>query len=102
MKHILAAVDGSKPSYGAFEYATKLARGLGAELTLLVDRKLLVGRRDVSEIWSNEQAQSILGHAKQTVTAEGGLEPAIAEEGSRVVAFRIVDRVKSRNERVLE
>jgi nucleotide-binding universal stress UspA family protein len=91
MKHILAAIDGSKPSYRALEHAAKLAKVLGAELSLLVVRQFVVGRRDVLEVWSNEEVKAILAHAKEVVAAEGGPEPAIIEESSRDVAFTIVD-----------
>jgi nucleotide-binding universal stress UspA family protein len=36
MKHILVAIDGSKPSFCALEHAAMLARAFGAELTLLI------------------------------------------------------------------
>ena len=91
MKDILVAIDGSKPSLRALEHAAKLAKAIGAALTLLVVRQFVVGRRDVFEVWSNEEVQNILERAKEVVATAGSPALTIVEEESRDVAFTIVD-----------
>jgi len=91
MKRILTAIDGSKASYRALEHAAKLAKGLGAELKILLVRQFVVGRRDVLEVWSDEEVLEIRNLALGVVSAVGAPKPQILEEPSRDVAYTIVD-----------
>lgn len=91
MKDILVAIDGSKPSLRALEHSAKLAKAIGAALTLLVVRQFVVGRQDVFEVWSNEEVQNILERAREVVANAGSPALTIVEEESRDVAFTIVD-----------
>ena len=67
MKRILTAIDGSKASYRALELAAKLAKGLGAELKILLVRQFVVGRHDVPEVWSDEEVRERCGVAGRPV-----------------------------------
>lgn len=72
MKHILAAIDGSKASYRALQLAVGLAKRLGASLTILVVRQLVL-------VWSNEEVRAILDKAKEAIAAAAGPQPTIVE-----------------------
>lgn len=91
MKRILTAIDGSKASYRALEHAAKLAKGLGAELKILLVRQFVVGRRDVLEVWSDDEVQEIRNLAQNVIAAAGGPTAQIIEEQSRDVAYTIVE-----------
>ncbi len=91
MKPILTAIDGSEASYRALELAAKLAKGLGAELKILLVRQFVVGRHDVLEVWTDEQVQEIESLAQNVISAVGAPEFEIIEERSRDVAYTIVE-----------
>ncbi len=91
MKRILTAIDGSKASYRALELAAKLAKGLGAELKILLVRQFVVGRHDVPEVWSDEEVREIRTLALEVVAAGDNPATEIIEERSRDVAYTIVE-----------
>jgi len=91
MKHILAAIDGSKPSYRALEHAVKLSLGLRAKLSILLVRQVIVGRHDVLNALSDPEADAILKRAQALVKARNGPKPTILDINARDVAFTIVE-----------
>ena len=91
MKRILTAIDGSKASYRALELAAKLAKGLGAELKILLVRQFVVGRHDVPEVLSDEEVREIRTLVLEVVAAGDNPATEIIEERSRDVAYTIVE-----------
>jgi nucleotide-binding universal stress UspA family protein len=95
MKTILAAVDGSAPSYRALEQAALLSKALGADLVVLLVRQFIVGRHDVLEVWTNEQVSEIRKLIGKVVSESGTPSHRILEEHSRDVAYAIVEAALS-------
>ncbi len=91
MFHILTPVDGSEPSLRAVELAAMLAFGLGSKLTILAVRQYIVGRKLVTNVWSQDDVNGLLDKAKEAAAALGMKDAAIAEVKSRDVAHTIVD-----------
>lgn len=91
MKHIMAAIDGSEPSCRALEVAAKLAKALGAELTILIVQEFIVGRKDVYAFLDNDEIRCIENKAKEIVLAAGDPRTNIVVEKSRDAAYTIVD-----------
>ena len=91
MKTILAAIDGSVPSYRALEQAAVISKALGADLVILLIRQFIVGRRDVLEVWTNEQVSEIRKLVGKVVSESGAPSHRILEEHSRDVAYAIVE-----------
>lgn len=91
MKTILAAVDGSAPSYRALEHAAMLSKALGADLIVLLVRQFVVGRRDVLEVWTNEQVAEITERVDAIVSKLGNPTHRTLEEHSRDVAYAIIE-----------
>lgn len=91
MKHIMAAIDGSECSYRALEHAAKLARGLKAELTILIVSLFIVGRKDIYVALDKTEIDNMLIKAKEIATSAGVPKANILVEKSRDVSFTIVD-----------
>lgn len=91
MKHIMASIDGSEPSYRALELAAKLANGLNAELTVLIVRQFVVGRKGVYVVQNDDEIREIDDKIREIVLSAGEAKPNLVQEKSRDVAFKIVD-----------
>ena len=91
MKHIMAAIDGSEPSYRALEHAAELAKGLDAELSVLIVREFVVGRKDVYAVLNDDEIRNIQDKTKKIVLAAGEPRMKIHLEKSRDAAFTIVE-----------
>jgi len=91
MKHILAAIDGSEASFRALAHAAELASLLNAELTILIVRLVIVGRRDVYAAVSKEDVEKIENQARDAALSAGATQVSVVVESSRDTAFKIVD-----------
>ncbi len=91
MKKILAAIDGSEASLRALEHAAYLAKGMNADLVILLVRLIIVGRKGVFPAMRDEEIQDIQTKARDQVLSVGGVSPEILVEPSRDTAFKIVD-----------
>ncbi len=96
MKNILAAIDGSLPSYRALAHAAALAASLRAHLSVLLIRPFVVGRHDVLEVWTDEQAGEIRALASDIMSKNGNPEHEFIEERARDVAYAIVETAMNR------
>lgn len=91
MKHIMAAVDGSEASYRALAHAAELASRLGCELSVLIVRLVVVGRKDVLSEPTSDEIVDIQDRLRQIVEAAGDPKTDVVLEKSRDVAYKIVD-----------
>lgn len=91
MTHILAAIDGSDPSFRALEQAADLAKKLDAQLTVLIVRVIIVGRAGVFPALSADTVQDIQTRAKEACETLGVPNATILTEKSRDTAYKIVD-----------
>ncbi len=91
MKHIMTAIDGSEPSYRALLQAAELAKTLKAELSILIVREFVVGRKGVYAVMNDEDIRVIQKKAEEIVQTTGELEMNILVEKSRDAAFTIVE-----------
>ncbi|MEO1140436.1 MAG: universal stress protein [Pseudomonadota bacterium] len=91
MKHILAAVDGSEAAYRALAHAAELSQKLGAELTILIVRLIVVGRKGVYAATRSDEVESIAEKAKEVALASGVTNAKVMVEKSRDTSFKIVD-----------
>ncbi len=91
MKHILAAIDGSEASFRALAHAAELASLLNAELTILIVRLVIVGRRDVYAAVSKEDVDKIQNQARDSALSAGATKVSVVVASSRDTAFKIVD-----------
>ncbi len=97
MKDIMAAIDGSDPSYRALEHAAVLAKRFDAELTVLIVLEFVVGRKDVYAVLNNDEIRNIQDKAKEIVHATGDPKMNFLLEKSRDAAFTIVDIAIEKN-----
>ncbi len=74
MKHIMAAIDGSEPSYRALEHAAKLAKGLNAELSVLIVREFVVGLEEVYPSLNNDEIRDIKDKANEIIFSKRNQE----------------------------
>ena len=65
MKHIMTAIDGSEPSYRALLQAAELAKTLKAELSILIVREFVVGRKGVYAVMNDEDIRVIQKKAEE-------------------------------------
>ena len=86
MNHILTPVDGSEPSLRALEFSAKLAHGLGSKLTILAVRQYVIGRKVVSNVWSQDDVNELMKKSMATATALGMKDATNAEVKARDVA----------------
>ena len=91
MKHILAAIDGSDASCRALAHAAELADRLDAELTVLIVRLILVGRKDVYAAMSLDEAHEIKKRAVDIALSAGKPQATVVVEKARDTAYKIVD-----------
>ncbi|MEL7257011.1 MAG: universal stress protein [Pseudomonadota bacterium] len=91
MKHILAAIDGSEASFRALDHAAELASLLNAELTILIVRLVIVGRKDVYAAVSKEDVEKIEHQARDAALSAGATQVSVVVETSRDTAYKIVD-----------
>ena len=91
MKYILVAIDGSKASYRALEHAVIIAKGLGARLGILIVKQFIVGRREVLEVFNDDEIREIKNLANRIIAESGVMESEFIDESSRDVAYTIVD-----------
>lgn len=91
MNHILTPVDGSEPSLRALEFSAKLAHGLGSKLTILAVRQYVIGRKVVSNVWSQDDVNELMKKSMATATAHGMKDATIAEVKARDVAHAVVN-----------
>ena len=97
MKHIMAAVDGSEASFRALGHAAELAGRLECELTVLIVRLIVVGRKDVLSEPTNDEIVGIQEKMREIVKAAGEPNTDTLLEKSRDVAYKIVDVAIDRN-----
>ncbi len=97
MKHILAAIDGSDASYRALEFAAELAQKLDADLTVLIVRLIVVGRREIYAALSQDELQEIKQKADGIARSAGAIKTDVIVAKSRDTAFKIVDVAIDRN-----
>ena len=97
MKHILAAVDGSDASFRALDHAAALAAKLDAELTILIVRLIVVGRKVSYPALGSEEVQKIEQRSREIALAQACTKSTIQVEKSRDTAFKIVDVAIERN-----
>ena len=90
MNHIMCPYDGSDPASRALELAIVLATALGARLTILVVTEFIVGRHDVAEVWTEQEMNVILDHAKGIIAKNRYPNATIVEERSRDASVTIV------------
>ncbi len=91
MNHILTPVDGSAPSSRALELSAKLAHGLGSKLTILAVRQYVIGRKIVSNVWSQDDVNALIKKSVTAATALGMNDATIAEVKARDVAHAVVN-----------
>lgn len=91
MKHILAAVDGSDASLRALTHAADLAQRLDAQLTVLIVRLIVVGRKGTYAAVGTEDIQAIQEKCQNTTAMLPPEHVHILVEKSRDTAFKIVD-----------
>ena len=91
MNHILTPVDGSEPSLRALEFSAKLAHGLGSKLTILAVRQYVIGRKVVSNVWSQDDVNELIKKSVAAATALGMKDATIAEVKARDVAHAVVN-----------
>ncbi|MDF1609333.1 universal stress protein [Hoeflea sp. YIM 152468] len=91
MKHIMAAIDGSEPSYRALEHAATLAKAVGAQLSILIIREFIVSRKGIYDFLTEEEVKAIQDKAREIVLAAGDPARNFILEKSRDAAFKIVD-----------
>lgn len=91
MKHIMAAIDGSAPSFRALQLAAEMAKGLKAEFSVLIVRQFVVGRTGIYVVLNDDEARDIQDQADKIVLAAGAPKTNLLQEKSRDVAFKIVD-----------
>ena len=91
MKQIMAPIDGSEPAFRALEHAAKLAAGLGADLSVLIVREFIVGRKDVYPVLNDDEISDIKSKAQDIMKAAQVPNSNILLEKSRDAAFTIVD-----------
>jgi len=91
MKHIMAAVDGSEPSYRALEHAANLAKNLSAELSVIVVREFIVGRKDVYLVKNNDEIRDIKDKINEIVLATQEPKTNVILVKSKTAAFSILE-----------
>ncbi|MCP4074024.1 MAG: universal stress protein [Hyphomicrobiales bacterium] len=91
MKHIMAAVDGSEPSYRALKHAANLAKKINAELFVIVVREFIVGRKDVYLVKNNDEIRDIKDKINEIVLAAQEPTTNVILVKSKTAAFSILD-----------
>ena len=91
MEKILVAIDGSEPSFRALEHAAKLANALGKELTVLIVKEFVVGRKNVLVVLNDDEIAAIQNQANEIILNAGEPKTNMLVETSRDAAFTIVD-----------
>ena len=97
MKHILAPIDGSPPSCRALAHAAALAALLRIRLSVLLVRQVVVGRRDVLEVWTDAQVEDMRTVVRDIIAQNGSPEHEFIEEQSRDVANAIIETAVTRH-----
>jgi len=96
MKHIMAAVDGSDPSYRALEHAASLAKKIDAELSVIFVREFIVGRKDVYPVKNSDEIQDIKDKVNTIVLAAGDPKSEVIIIKSRTAAFSLLETAKDK------
>ncbi|MEO0910342.1 MAG: universal stress protein, partial [Pseudomonadota bacterium] len=91
MKEILVAIDGSDPSFRALEHASMLANALKIELSVLIVKEFVVGRKNVLVVLNDDEIAEIQNKADETIRDAGKPKTNMLLETSRDAAFTIVD-----------
>jgi nucleotide-binding universal stress UspA family protein len=97
MNLILTPIDGSLPSYHALAHAASLASLLHCRLAVLLVRQLVVGRRDVLEVWSDAEVAEIRTLATDLIAKNGAPDHEFIETRARDVAYTIVETAIDRH-----
>ena len=80
MKHILAAIDGSDASFRALTHAAELASRLNIDLTILIVRLIVVGRKEIHAALRQEDVQQIEEKARKTALSLGATKAKVVIE----------------------
>ena len=91
MKHIMVPIDGSEPAYRALEFATKLAKGMDAELSVLIVREFIVSINGVSVVLDFDEIAGIKNKVHEMMMSLQAADLKILVEESRDAAYTIVD-----------
>ncbi len=91
MKEILVAIDGSDPSFRALEHASMLANALEIELSVLIVKEFVVGRKNVLVVLNDDEIAEIQNKADEIIRDAGKPKTNMLLETSRDAAFTIVD-----------
>jgi nucleotide-binding universal stress UspA family protein len=87
---ILCAVDDSEHATVAIQAATKIAKAMGAELTLLTVNQLMSGPGGVGAyVWTDSEVNDILENAAAAAKKAGFSEPKIVTVKARDTAGAI-------------
>lgn len=91
MKHIMAAVDGTDPSYRALELAAKLAMKFDVELCIIIAHETVTGRKDAYAIVDKGEIDRIQTRVKQAIVAAGSPKSDCFVKKSRNAAYTILE-----------
>lgn len=91
MKHIMAAVDGTDPSYRALELAAKLAMKFEVELCIIIAHESVTDRKDAYAIVDKGEIERIQKRVNQAVAAAGSPKSECFVKKSRNVAYTILE-----------